>query len=434
MPFSFFNFQKRFYRHHVAFFLFLLTSCQGVDTPPVRQERPAIPIETPAGPSPVCAPDSVGCTLTAEVVALPKPNQYLVRLGWNASEPPSLWVLYRAEGEESARTTPLSTLKSGAISFEDSEVEAGQTYTYFLSRIDGGDYRLFGRTKLTLPSDLEISKTAARSRIVGYHRLFLGRGAKLITASASVTIDVDELISDGAEIESFPKGAKAFSGYDGRAGGSLKLLAKKATGHLRIALNGEAGGDGLDGQPGQNGPLGPPGQAGRWEMNPILYRYMSPSFIDSFRRDMERRNPPPESGEWNYLFGGAHRYVCAVPPTSGGAGSDGTNGGDGGDGGNGGSAGSLDLEIADGKDFVLDFHAEPGLSGLGGRGGKGGDPGPGGPPGELDQGHLCPAAQSGPPGRAGLSGHQGRPGASGEKRPFCIRIGTHEEGQCPTKK
>jgi hypothetical protein len=76
-----------------------------------------------------------------------------------------------------------------------------------------------------IPRDLELRGNNTFKNIDGINRLFLYRDTVLTTQGEDVTLQVGEIISDDALLQTFPVGQKAPAGQSGRAGGKLKIVA-----------------------------------------------------------------------------------------------------------------------------------------------------------------------------------------------------------------
>ena len=373
------------------------------------------------------APPQVASGLDAHVESLPEPNKYKVKLTWRGFDAPSPLYLYRGNQKALQQVTQLT---SASTRYEDPTVQAGEKYQYFIATIENGGPVNRASATVDIPHDLEVRGNASLKSADGINRLFLYRDTVLTTLGQTVIVQVNEIISDDAILQSFPSGQKAPSGQSGRAGGSIDIRAKLGSGRLHIFARGESGGDGLDGLPGSAGANGTQGQAGDWGINTDLYNYLNRSFVDSYGNLMRRFPKPPENPEWNTVFAGRPLYICARPATNGLPGGNGTTAQDGGSGGNGGNSATAVVRIKEDSDFQVDITVEPGISGIGGRPGKGGLGGPGGAPGALDQGHKCPPAQTGPTGQNGIDGRQGRPGDNGVKQPACVISGSRIQYDC----
>jgi hypothetical protein len=396
----------------ILFITLLLSGCAPDDTTPKVVTN---------------APPQVAHGLDARMESLPEPNKYKVKLKWRGLDAPSPLYLYRGNQKTLQQVTQLTP---ALTQYEDATVQAGETYQYFITTIENGGPVNRASASVDIPRDLELRGNAVLKSMNGFNRLFLYRDTVLTTLGKDTALQVNEIISDDATLQSFPSGQKAPSGQNGRTGGSIDIRAKRGSGRLHIFARGESGGDGLDGLPGSAGANGIQGQAGDWGINTDLYNYLNRSFVDSYGNLMRRFPKPPENPEWNTVFAGRPLYICARPATNGLPGGNGTAAQDGGSGGNGGNSAKAVVRIKEDSDFQVDITVEPGLSGIGGRPGKGGLGGPGGAPGALDQGHKCPPAQTGPMGQNGIDGRQGRPGDYGVKQPVCVTSGNSTQYEC----
>lgn len=97
------------------------------------------------------------------------------------------------------------------------------------------DYVIDGPLKLTQHLKIEAD------------RVVLTENAVITTEDKTLMIVTKELISEGALIQNFAPGAKAYFSTDGRAGGAIVISAQRARGTLEAHLNGEGGGHGKNG-------------------------------------------------------------------------------------------------------------------------------------------------------------------------------------------
>ena len=379
---------------------------------------------------PVASPVPKQEALKVRVAGAADPNSYLARLEWNHDTVPQHWLIHRKNHDKAGETVQIAVLDGKERSAVDGTVQPGARYTYILAAVTDPHYAIKGKAEVSVPRDKELVGSFAAPDFTGISRVFLRRDAKLLVGAAPLKIEVDEIFSDGASIETFPSGQAALPGVNGRSAGDITIRARRASGTLAITTNGERGGDGIYGSPGQRGATGTPGTPGRWDMNPEAYRVFNKSYVDSWKLAMERDPKPPGHPEWQHKVGNWSWYVCATEPTDGGRGGNGTTGGDGGLGGNGGDSAKVHVEIAEDSDFKVDAVGQPGGWGLPGRGGLGGPGGSGGPPGPRDQGHLCREPQPGPKGSDGLAGRPGRYGEAGKRKGVCVRIGPRASSDC----
>ena len=81
------------------------------------------------------------------------------------------------------------------------------------------------------------------------HRVFFLSQSKIQTNGHSLIVRAQTVVSDQAEIFSFPEGAKALSEQNGLSGGLVQIVSEIAHGNLKVTLRGQNGGDGIDGLP-----------------------------------------------------------------------------------------------------------------------------------------------------------------------------------------
>jgi hypothetical protein len=207
-------------------------------------------------------------------------------------------------------------------------------------------------------------------RVLSVRRLSL-KNSNIVTNGGSLTIEADEVMSNGGNIISFVDGTTAPEGINGRSGGELTLRVDGGLqGILTVNLRGENGGDGKPGAAARAGAAGVEG---------------------------------------SHSSSGA--FDCSSGPGRGTNGQPGLSGGDGGAGGKGGSGGTMILVAANPTAILssIVFHNEGGSPGKGGAAGIGGAGGPGGGGGASGgycsgRGQSGDAGQPGPPGKAGASG------------------------------
>lgn len=169
------------------------------------------------------------------------PNQYEVELSWSPVD-------------GNVRVLERGVLKGGVSgqerSFTDSNLSGGSKVSYVVEHLDSQG-QLLGVVSqmIEIPKDLllegEISLSASKK--VEAHRVFLARNLALRTSHHDLVIIAKELWSDGGLISNFHTGAVAVREGNGRSGGMVTIFSEKATGSLRVLLNGENGGDGRDG-------------------------------------------------------------------------------------------------------------------------------------------------------------------------------------------
>lgn len=224
-------------------------------------------------------------------------------------------------------------------------------------------------------------------------RLFLTKNAVLTTNGQDLLLRLDELVSDGGLIRTFPPDAKATINIRGRSGGQIAIYSKRAQGNLSFELRGEDGGHGSAGQRGYSGANGIDGKG-------------------------IARSEKIEGS----IIG---RTICAVgkQPTPGAVGGKGFTGLSG---QAGGHSGRLILQIT--EEDELQFHVER-ISGRGGFGGKGGPGGIGGRGGGIPDPRVC-QDQRASNGNTGSIGDDGKDGMNGEIELMCVKRAWEKSGSC----
>lgn len=169
------------------------------------------------------------------------PNQYEVELSWSSTD-------------GNVRVFERGVLKGGVSgqegAFTDSNLLGGSKVSYVVEHLNL-EGQLLGVVSQTIeiPKDLLLEgdiSLSAREKFEA-HRVFLARNLNLRTFHHDLVIIAKELWSDGGLISNFPTGAVAVREGNGRSGGMVTIFSEKATGSLRVILNGENGGDGRDG-------------------------------------------------------------------------------------------------------------------------------------------------------------------------------------------
>lgn len=311
-----------------------------------------------------------------QVVATPEPNKYLVQCPVDVISN----VAIRAEGDGRNETA----IPQGKGVYEDLQVKPGVKYSYQIGRYESGQFVETYHSEVEVPRDLVVTGvreiTEDRDRVWNqFRRVYFTAGAKLITYGKDFQIVAQEVYFQNTEILSFPKGAAASEGQNGRNGGRLRILANNLVGEVVFDLSGENGGR---------------GSAGRAPNPP--------------------RALPAIDGDSNtFPLGQSFGCISKVYPSNG---VDGFAGVDGGPGMSGGNSGFLVLNAKDMTQFKYQILSRPGAGGPGGPGG----------PGQLG----TPKGKSGCPGdsqglrdgRNGVDGQTGPRGAEGAAMESCIYL------------
>jgi hypothetical protein len=377
------------------------------------------PAGGPEEVSPAAFPSSVE---GLKITLLPQPvaNQYFVSIDWQ-NDPQSVgeWTLERFGPDGTKVLCPVKTCAKPVI---DKTPLAGSFYDYrFVEKVDG-EPQILGSRTVKIPTDREINERMALTSLTNVHRLFLGGNAVLVTEGRDVEIAVEEIIARGAVIETFSSSETAGEKLVGRSGGTVRLVAKTATGKLTIVGRGEKGGRGETGVPGMagfKGQAGSPAEVATCKSPGMDERYCKLILLPYL--------PQVTPGDKMARM----IFSCTKPPTHGQLGGPGSPGYPGGQGAKGGDAARLFVQIENPADLDLSWEQLGGMGGDGGPGGNGGPGGPGGDPGAQDQYHGCPHALQGGQGPTGQTGPTGPQGSQGRADVgLCVRLGKSENGNC----
>lgn len=242
-------------------------------------------------------------------------------------------------------------------------------------------------------------------------RLELKTGAQIITHGAPLEIEVEELESHQASIETFSQEEQTTNstiGVDGADSGAVIIRVRKAiSGDLKIISRGQAGGKGYPGRSAEDLGLGVPEKAAKG--------------ADAIGFCESTRDPLSRLDRLRLLR--AMICSCDMDGQAGSPGAKGFPGEVGGAGYRGGNAGAIQLEIPEDSAPKVEFYSLGGAAGLGGDGGLGGAGGPGGD-GGAGWRNRCKAGSQGAPGPQGDAGPRGNSGLPGEKAPACLHRGS----------
>ncbi len=409
---------------------FLFLGCQSRDKNGSRTPTPVDShVEKPT--------DEPALRFDAVVEAGAKPNAYSVHLLWEGPSPQEGWLLFRQRGNEEAKE--LALLNGEVRSFEDTAPAPGVDYSYSLCPAKAYHNRL--TKKISVPRDFIVQGTRAYrpDDFLKVNRVYFAKGARLEGHGEPIHIEVEEIIAPEATLASLPENATAKIGENGRNVGSIRIFAKRGSGHLRVELRGETGGEGLPGEVGAPGKKGDPGK------DAVLGILQETTGFE-FHDEVEMKNRKAKENKPNDFVPKYFSY-----PSSGGRGGEGGKGERGKKGHDGGNTPYLDVNIiavSDLEPLNVEPIFIPGRGGQGGKGGAGGKRGEGGEPG------VYPAAKSLPPGKEkpyppdktapgdkntkkgpeaekeGEMGERGEAGAPGKISPYCIKTGGTVQGEC----
>ena len=176
-------------------------------------------------------------TVKINTFATEQPNKYLVVIEW----PKNLGAIKILADSAVVFQT------SGKITRFEDHVDGGKIINYEIQQINPDNSVLTQITNKTLvPLDLVFSGKTILTDNLKFTggRLFLLGGGILQTTAFNVNIDVDEIISEDASIETYAANQKQVFEKSGAGGGNVTLKARTATGKLTANMRGISGGDG----------------------------------------------------------------------------------------------------------------------------------------------------------------------------------------------
>ncbi len=233
----------------------------------------------------------------------------------------------------------------------------------------------------------------------GYDRVFFRERIQITTLDSHLLIEAKEMHFTKTQIQTFPEGAQADVGADGKSGGQIVLRADVAHGDLTVEMRGVHGGLGLPGRAPDENLRGRNGVSG-----------LLPSMTLATHA----------CGDDLFCMGLKKVYTCSTPIPNGGDAENGLKGYPGGNGGRGGHTGKFQFEVSNSANLEVVMIQEPGLGGEPGQGGAGGLPGQPGtawiPDGQTQN---CGQPRDGSPGQQGLRGESGVVGVSGRSQVSC---------------
>ncbi len=375
---------------------------------------------------PVVKPPTPEPSFNADVEPQAEPNTYQVRLRWDATQPPSAWIIQREERNQWVKH--LVTLEGRLKEYADQNVLPGETYRYVIGRMEPGNYVVMKEVTAKIPRDYEITGVSSDREIKGFNRLFFRAGSRIDMNGNGLQIEVNEVISDGGVVQSFPENQTAGYGAAGRSGGEIVVKAKTGKGTLFVYGRGENGGPGVPGKVGGPGKKGQAGRSGLATHETVNVVCNCGPRSRELREQARQGNP---LAMFQYVVE-RNRHRCISQTGDGAPGEIGGPGGDGGAGGRGGDSGKVSVEISDPTLLQVKAHLVPGKGGTGGTPGEGGAGGAGGNPGDkdLDYYDVCRNGVPGPTGPQGPRGRSGSRGEDGKELGLCLKLGLVNIGDC----
>jgi len=175
------------------------------------------------------------------VNGLDQPNAYQVELTW-----PDAQGTVRV----SEHSKILAVVSGSNKNFVDPQVAGGSERSYLVEQLSSD-----GRIKASIPVFVKIPTDLywdgkidlTDHQKIDAERVFLSSKALITTFDKNLTIVTKEFISDGGVIQNFNEDAEGFWEKNGRSGGTVTIMAKKARGGLQVHLRGEGGGHGKNG-------------------------------------------------------------------------------------------------------------------------------------------------------------------------------------------
>ncbi len=176
-------------------------------------------------------------TVKFNTISLPEPNKYLVEIEW----PKNLGGVKILSNSEVIFET------SGKITRFEDHVDGGRLINYEIQQLAVDKSVLTQvKNKTQIPLDLVFSGKTSLADNLKFTggRLFLLSSAVIQTTAFSMNIEVDEIISEDAVIETYPANQKQTYEKSGASAGNIIIKAKTASGNLSVFMRGVSGGDG----------------------------------------------------------------------------------------------------------------------------------------------------------------------------------------------
>ena len=314
--------------------------------------------------------------------------------------PQSIIEIYKEiekEDIEAKSTVSISSIYEPANQTEDKDASSKTSKKFFNNPASKGEV-------IVISEDLELKE----STIIKGKKVILDM-VKVQTNEHSLTILADEFLSNHSVIQNFKGGQKAKKKEDGKPGGSILILVYKASGNLKLFLNGE--------------------NAGKVSKRRILTREEKEELLGHNGKNGRDAIYKKFCRKERFLFLTNKKcwLECILKQTRGENGGEGKRGLSGEEGRAGGDTGSFQLKAYN----LLDFHLEEikksvGVGSKGGSGSYGGFGGKAGKNGRDDK-SLCGERLSRPKkGNKGKDGLVGKTGKNGVERLVCLEVLNNE--------
>lgn len=343
--------------------------------------------------------------VSVEFMEMEQAGLYKMLVKWPASIP----VLTIQVDDEFETTTEQKN-------FHERIVQSGKTYRIRLTsktfegiEISRKELIKSAPVDFTVTSDMSLkSNTTIES-----NRFYIYPNTQILTNGFDLNIKTNKLIlgqrPEQPNGSTFLNNASIITALPGQIakdsaqlqGSKITIIAKQATGHLKVALVG------LDGPDGRNGSeLDQLKNLVRTLDSNLNGRQGNPGKVGDVRVPCPRGHNMDIACE-------PTQQVCQQPPQNGEDGKQGAAGTDGEMGQNGGNSGTLFVRIDNPDKFSIEVGQQAGRAGHGGQGGPGSPGGLGGKAGK-NPGPPCLGAQDGAPGKSGSVGSNGPSGQPGK--------------------
>lgn len=179
--------------------------------------------------------------VAVRIQGLDQPNSYQVELGWPEAQ---------GTVRVSEHSKNLGIVSGSDKKFVHTQVTGGSELSYLVEQLStDGRVTASIPVYVKIPTDLywDGNIDLSEHQKIDAERVFLSSRALVTTFDKNLTIVTKEFISDGAVIQNFTDIAEGPWEKNGRSGGTITIMAKKARGTIQVQLRGEGGGHGKNG-------------------------------------------------------------------------------------------------------------------------------------------------------------------------------------------